>query len=176
MSTILKEILRFKEKSPSTEIVLAYIKEVFNRNPSMLRYEKGKPYIYFEYTLDDDESPIDKLENDLHYIIRNIPMEEHDPNDSSPHKIVIDMFRAIETRKLAVSHIVCGNKKNLLLWLGLLDPQQELLFDTAAEHTLLNIKLIQFSEIPDDSFILCGAIAKYAQPSEIVFALKGTID
>lgn len=172
MATVLKEILRFKEKNPSNDLILAYMKEVFNSNPTVIRYEKGKPFLYFEYLLDSEESPTDKLENNLYYVIRNVPMEEFETQGDRPHKSLFDMFRLIETRKLMVSHIVCGSKYKLCNWLGLsLDS-----VDNASEHMLLGVPLLQLNELPEEAFVVCGSLAKYAQPSEIAYALKGTID
>lgn len=173
--TILKEILKIKEQNPSTELLSAYMKEVLKHNPTLVRYEKGKPYIYFEYSVERDaDLEEDKDTNNIYYAIRNVQMAEYDGMNETSYKTFINMFRMIETRNLLVSHIVCGDVKKLMVWLDMLRPLDNV--DEALQHTLFGVKITQIAELPDDVFILCGAPSKYAQPNEIIFILKGTID
>mgnify|MGYP005608025621 CR=1 FL=1 len=172
--TLLKEIVKFKEKNPTSETLLVYMREVLKKNPSLLKYEKGKPYIYFEYSIESD--PQDEIEDEakeLYYAVRNAEMIECDIDNLGGLVATVKMFHMVEERGLKVSHIMCGNLDKVLKWIGQFATTNHI--KPTDGPVFLGVKLYQFNEIPEDVIIFCGAHSRTVQPNEVVFALKGTM-
>jgi hypothetical protein len=168
MTAILKEIFRFKELNPSLEIIGSYMKEVLKRNPTLIRYEKNKPYIYFEYDLDNGTAlDIKKDQDDIYYAIRNVQMIEYNTSNQTSYKIFMNMFRTVESKNLLVSHIICGDITKLYKWLDLLNDQPWINTEPTEQIKLLGVNIYQTSELSEDVFIMCGSLSKYT-----LFSLK----
>jgi hypothetical protein len=96
---------------------------------------------------------------------------EFNPKNSPDHTTVLLFLSNIVTRKgLRPVCFVTGSDTGMLSkWLGLGEME-------IGMESLFDIPIRRISSLPEETVILCGAHFKDAEPSEIEFAVKTTIE
>lgn len=117
----------------------------------------------------DKEVPSDQIKDDdasFYDNIRKTNIEEYEPEGKIPaHKQFFEACNTIAKEGFEISHLVVGKDTKLYKWLDL--PRK---LDYA-----FGIRIDKDFKIPSDVYILCGALRKNDDISDIKFAVKSTM-
>jgi hypothetical protein len=161
---------RIKEQIPYTgkgpDAVAAAVEKVLRENPTAqkLTVEAVERVILLEKLLPEAEAK--DLLISWHDVVRQRPMDEY-PVDRklSPHVHLANMIDILARSGLEPAQVLVGDRNLFQDWLGVrVSPIHPSVFGTP---------LTVVSQLPTDIFVICGAHAREADPSEIEYSVKG---
>lgn len=176
MSNKFDNFVKIKDKIPYSgkgiEELAGSVKRILsapeNKYTQKIVLEVGVPYIYLERMVSADEAgnlPITTIRD----MIRIKPLEEFESDKQlDPLVQIWEMFSIIQKEGLEVGFLAIGNKFIFQKWLNIRIPNSDMRF--------LGIPIQVVEGVPDDAFVVCGTPARDAEPEDICFCIKGSIN
>lgn len=165
--------VRVKDKIPyagkGIDALLGFLRRVLsdNKYAQKIVLEVGVPYIYLEKLVSAEEAA-EAPQVSFHDAVRSHHMEEYKPEGKpDPMHQLFEMFSIVHAEGLEVGFILVGNKHSFQEWLKVRIP--------VTKMAVFGVPLYVVSEIPGDTFLVCGTPERQAEVDDIQFSVKGSV-